>query len=382
MIPYSKQFIDQKDIKMVVNSLRGKFITQGPKVEEFEKKICKIVKCKYAVAVSSCSAGLHIASIASGLKRGSTMLTTPNTFCSTANSALHCGAKVEFSDININTGNICLDNILKIINKKKIKVIIPVHFGGLPVEVKKLRKISRKKKILIIEDAAHALGAKYSDGSMVGSCKFSDMAVFSFHPVKSITTGEGGVITTNNKDLYEKLKNLRSHGIEKNQKKLKNNGNKIWYYEMRDLGFHYRITDIQCALGISQLNKLKKFVSYRRKIANNYDKLFSKIPGIKVLQNMQRNRSSNHLYVIKINFKRLGIKREIVMKKLRKKGIITQVHYIPVTFHPFYKKKSYKKKLQNMTRYYDECLSIPIFYKLKLKDQRYIVNSIKNIIER
>ena len=217
---------------------------------------------------------------------------------------------------------------------------------------------------------------------MVGSCKFSDMAVFSFHPVKSITTGEGGVITTNNKDLYEKLKNLRSHGIEKNQKKIKKNGNKIWYYEMRDLGFHYRITDIQCALGISQLNKLKKFISYRRKIANNYDKLFSKIPGIKVLQNMQRKKSSNHLYVIKINFKRLGIKREIVMKKLRKKGIITQVHYIPVTFHPFYKKKSYKKKLQKMTRYYDECLSIPIFYKLKLKDQRYIVNSIKNIIER
>ena len=215
MIPYSKQFIDNSDIKNVNKVLKGHFITQGPTIENFEKKIAKYVGSKYAVAVSSCSAGLHLAAIASDLSKGKKILTSPNSFCSTANAAKHCDADVDFVDIDYDTGNLSLDEIKKKISKKKINVIIPVHFGGLPVDMRSLKKIVLKKKIVIIEDAAHALGSKYQDGSMVGNCKYSDMTVFSFHPVKSITTGEGGVITTNNTKIYNRLKLLRSHGIEK-----------------------------------------------------------------------------------------------------------------------------------------------------------------------
>ena len=216
MIPYSKQFIDNSDIKNVNKVLKGHFITQGPTIENFEKKIAKYVGSKYAVAVSSCSAGLHLAAIAIDLSKGKKILTSPNSFCSTANAAKHCDADVDFVDIDYDTGNLSLDEIKKKISKKKFNVIIPVHFGGLPVDMRSLKKIVLKKKIVIIEDAAHALGSKYQDGSMVGNCKYSDMTVFSFHPVKSITTGEGGVITTNNTKIYNRLKLLRSHGIEKN----------------------------------------------------------------------------------------------------------------------------------------------------------------------
>ena len=254
MIPYSRQYIDSTDIKYVVKTLKSKLITQGPIIEKFEKSICKLVGAKYAVAVSSCSAGLHLAAIISNLEKGKTLLTSPNTFCSTANSASHCGAKLDFTDIDLDTGNMNINEILKKIKKNKIKAIAPVHFGGLPIELKQINKAAKQKKIMIYEDAAHSLGAHYQDGSPVGSCKFSDMTVFSFHPVKSITTGEGGIITTNNKKIYEKLISLRSHGIERDQNKLnKKNFFSPWYYEMQKLGFHYRITDIQCALGLSQL---------------------------------------------------------------------------------------------------------------------------------
>lgn len=382
MIPYSTQYIDNEDINSVVRSLKSKFITQGPLIEKFEKKICKLVKVKYAVAVSSCSAGLHLAAIVAGLKKGKTILTSPNTFCSTANSALHCGANVEFVDIDRETGNISLQEIKRKLKEKKIHAIAPVHFGGLPIQMKELKKIVNKRNIIIFEDAAHALGAKYEDGSMVGSCKFSDMTVFSFHPVKSITTGEGGVITTNNKVFYEKLKNLRSHGIEKDKKKFKtDNKKKLWYYEMRDLGFHYRITDLQCALGLTQLSKLKRFISSRKDIAKKYDKMFSNFENVEVLQKDLRSKSANHLYVIKIKFNKISLTREKVMQKLKKNGISTQVHYIPVIFHPFYRKKS-QKGFDNMKNYYSECLSIPIFYNLKNEQQKYIVNSIKKIIEK
>lgn len=382
MIPYSTQYIDKEDINSVVRSLKSKFITQGPLIEKFEKKICKLVKVKYAVAVSSCSAGLHLAAIVAGLKKGKTILTSPNTFCSTANSALHCGANVEFVDIDGETGNISLQEIKRKLKEKKIHAIVPVHFGGLPIQMKELKKIVNKRNIIIFEDAAHALGAKYEDGSMVGSCKFSDMTVFSFHPVKSITTGEGGVITTNNKVFYEKLKNLRSHGIEKDKKKFKTeNKKKLWYYEMRDLGFHYRITDLQCALGLTQLSKLKRFISFRKNIAKKYDKMFSNFENVEVLQKDLRSRSANHLYVIKIKFNKIRLTREKVMQKLKKNGIGTQVHYIPVIFHPFYQKKPLKD-FGNTKNYYNECLSIPIFYNLKNEQQKHIVNSIKKIIER
>ena len=281
MIPYSKQFIDTNDIKYVSKTLKANFITQGPLIEKFEKKISNYVGSKYAVAVSSCSAGLHLAAIASNLNYGKTLITSPNSFCSTANAAKHCKAKVEFIDIDYDTGNISLKKLEKQI-KKKIDVITPVHFGGLAVDMATIKKLTLNKKIILIEDAAHALGAKYKDGSMVGNCKYSDMTVFSFHPVKSITTGEGGMITTNNKKLYERLKILRSHGIDKNFKHMKSKNQTLpWYYEMKQLGFHYRLTDLQCALGLSQLKKLTKFIRKTKKIAKYYDIHFSKFKNCK-----------------------------------------------------------------------------------------------------
>ena len=383
MIPYSKQFIDNSDIKNVNKVLKGHFITQGPTIENFEKKIAKYVGSKYAVAVSSCSAGLHLAAIASDLSKGKKILTSPNSFCSTANAAKHCDADVDFVDIDYDTGNLSLDEIKKKISKKKINVIIPVHFGGLPVDMRSLKKIVLKKKIVIIEDAAHALGSKYQDGSMVGNCKYSDMTVFSFHPVKSITTGEGGVITTNNTKIYNRLKLLRSHGIEKKSNYIKFKKNvSPWYYEMQSLGFHYRITDIQCALGLSQLKKVKKFILKRKKIAIYYDNFFSKFRNCKPLQLDQRNLSSNHLYILKINFKKIKKSRSEVMNFLKKKGIGTQVHYIPISSHPFYREKKIKFKLNNMTKYYNECLSIPIFYSLSKKQQYYIIKTLESIIEK
>lgn len=383
MIPYSKQYIDKKDIKAVNKILESKFITQGPEVERFEKKICDLVGAKYSIAVSSCSAGLHLSALACGIKKNKKILTTPNTFCSTANAALHCGAEVIFSDIDINTGNINIDNVINILKKKKIDAFIPVHFGGLAVNLNLIKALSKKKNFYIIEDAAHALGSEYLDGSKVGSCRYSDMTVFSFHPVKSITTGEGGVITTNSKKLYERIKILRSHGIEKDKKLLSKGKDLPWYYEVKDLGFHYRTNDILCSLGISQLKKLNKFISYRKKVAKYYDIAFSKFKNCIPLQLNMRNKSANHLYVLKINFKKIKISRKQVMNKLKSKGIITQVHYIPVNMHPFYLKNRPSKKinLKMSKKYYSECLSIPIYYKLSKNQQNYIIRNLKAIIE-
>ena len=235
---------------------------------------------------------------------------------------------------------------------------------------------------MIFEDAAHALGAHYQDGSPVGYCKFSDMTIFSFHPVKSITTGEGGVITTNNKKIYDKLKSLRSHGIERDKSKLnKKFFFSPWYYEMQKPGFHYRITDIQCALGLSQLKKLKKFINYRRKIANFYDKQFSKFKNCKPLQLNMRKKSANHLYVLKINFEKIKKSKKEVIKYLRSNNILTQVHYIPVTNHPYYSQYKKKNKLINTSVYYEQCLSIPIFFGLKKNQLKFIVKKLKKIIE-
>ena len=276
IIPYGKHYIDERDINAVIKNLKSGSLTQGPTIEKFENKIKKIVNCRYAVAVSSCTAGMHIALLSSGFKKNNTLLTTPISFVSTANVSKFCDGKVKFADISLQDINISTDIIKKIIKKNKIDAVIPVHFAGKASDVKLIRKLIGKKTILI-EDAAHAFGAKYDDGTMVGSCKYSNATVFSFHPVKSIATGEGGIVTTNDKKVYKNLLRLRSHGINKlddnfilkNQaytKKIKN----PWYYEMRELGFHYRMTEIQASLGLSQLNKLNKFIAKRREIAKKY----------------------------------------------------------------------------------------------------------------
>lgn len=388
-IPYGKHFIDKDDIKNVSKVLKTQSITQGPLINKFEKAICKLLKVKYAVAVSSCTAGLHIA-VQAVKKMNSQILTSPVSFVSTANSALFNGLKPIFVDINLKNLNIDPEKVKSAIKKNnKIKVIIPVHLGGVASGSKEIFKIAKKKNIYVIEDAAHSFGGKYEDGSLIGSCKYADMSVFSFHPVKTITTGEGGVITTNSKELFLKLQVLRNHGIQKNKKyfqnkKLAYTNKKInpWYYEMIDLGYNYRITDIQCALGISQLKKLTKILNKRKEIARYYDKKLLNIDGLTLIQNNDRLRSSNHLYIVGIDFKKIKINKNIFMKKLLKKGITTQIHYIPIPMHPYYSSMGYNmKKLSNAFKYYEKALSIPIFYKLTKKNLDKIVNNLRKLVK-
>lgn len=387
MIPYGKHHIDQDDIKSVIKVLKSDNLTQGPLIKIFENAISKYVGSKYAVAVSSCTAGLHLAAIASNMKKGKILLTSPITFVSTANSSLFCGAQTIFADVDLNI-NISVREVDRICSKNKINAISPVHFGGLPCDMKSLKKIADKHRAIVYEDAAHAFGATFSDGSKVGSCKYSDMTVFSFHPVKSIAMGEGGAITTNDKKIFQRLLLLRNSGIEKNSNNFiyKNRSkekkiNNPWYYEMQELGYHYRVTDIQCALGLSQLKKINKFLTKRKNLAKRYDFELKDLKNCKIVHEGLRNNSSNHLYILKINFKKLGISRGKLMKLFKEKEIGTQVHYIPVPSHPYFKHTGFNNNnLPNSYEYYEGALSIPLYYDLTRKQQTHVINQVKKLI--
>jgi len=379
MIPQSKHFIDNNDIDAVSDVLRNKNITQGEMVHNLEKKICKYVKSKYAVAVTSCSAGLHLSCKVLGIKNKN-VVTSPITFASTATSILHNNGNLRFVDILENNVNIDLNKIEKL--KFKVDTIIPIHFSGAPVELKNFK--SSNPKIKILEDSAHALGSKYKSGEMVGSCKYSDISVFSLHPSKTITSGEGGIITTNNKDHFEKLKLIANNGVQKKREKLKikKYKNNMWYYEVQELGFHYRITDFQCALAISQMDKIEKFLKMRHMLVKNYDNNFSNFKNLSpAIDCLERKNSSNHLYVVRVKYKKINKTRNEVMKYLKSKGIYTQVHYIPLTYHPLFKNyKPRDNKLINAISYYDEALSLPLHYSLNKKDQEKVINELKKIV--
>ncbi len=389
-LPYGRHFLDQKDINSVLKVLKSSYLTQGPKIYETERYIANYVGSKYAVLVSSCTAGLHISHKVLNLSSKSKTILSPITFVSTANASLYSGSSVIFSDINKDSINISTKILKKEISKNSnIKCIMPVHFGGVPCDMKEINSIAKKKRIKIIEDAAHAIGAKYQSGEKVGSCKYSDLTVFSFHPVKIVAGGEGGIVTTNSKKLYLKLLEYRSHGINKdekepfiNKKEGYSKGKKnLWFYEMKELGFHYRQTDIHSALILSQMKKISKFLKYRYKLAKRYDVFFKKHKNVELVQEKYRKLSSNHLYVIKILFDNLKINRNEFMHKLRKLNIISQVHYIPLPYHPYYKSRGYNmQKCKNAKDYYDKCLSIPLYYGLKIKEQNYIMNCISKII--
>ena len=391
VIPYGKHYIDEKDISEVIKTLKSSNLTQGPKIEELEKKICAYVGCKYAVAVSSATAGLHLATLALGIKKGDKIVTSPITFVSTASVGSYSGADPVFSDIDAKTVNLSAEILDKTLNlTRNNKFIIPVHFGGLPCDMKEIKKIGDKTNSIIIEDAAHALGSKYSDGSMVGNCKYSDATVFSLHPVKIIAAGEGGIITTNNLRTYNKLLKFRSHGIIKEEGLYKSKNAKTgklinpWYYEIQELGFHYRLTDIQSSLAISQLRKINLFVKKRNLLAKKYDKYFADHKIIKKAQIIKNNElSSYHLYLIRIDFNKLKISRAKFFNQLKRKNILSQVHYIPVPMHYFYEKKGYNmKNLPNSYQYYNETLSLPLYYSLKNSEQKYVIETILDLVRK
>ena len=376
-IPYGRQWINETDIAAVEAVLHSDYLTQGPAIEQFENVIKEITGAKYCVAVSNATQGLHIAAAALEIDAGAEGITTPNTFVASANCLITNNLVPVFVDINPHTYNISTTEIEKKITSKT-KVIIPVDFAGQAVDIDAIKKIADKHHLYIIEDAAHAIGSNYADGKPVGCCHKSDMTVFSFHPVKTITSGEGGAITTNNDVLYKRLLKLRTIGITKIEKELSKNPGP-WYYEMQLLGGNNRMTDIQAALGRSQLSRLDFFKRRRREIVNTYNKAFGNIPNITIPYEEKNVDSCFHLYVLQIDFEKIGKTRKQVMEELKQKGIGTQVHYIPVNSQPYYVKKygEYSAEKYPATEsYYNKCLSIPLYPKMSDDDVGYVIGSI------
>ncbi|MCD4679453.1 MAG: UDP-4-amino-4,6-dideoxy-N-acetyl-beta-L-altrosamine transaminase [Bacteroidales bacterium] len=396
-IPYGRQHITQQDIDAVVEVLKSDYLTQGPKIAEFEEAFAGYIGTKYAVAVANGTAALHLCNLAIGTKPGDKVITSPITFVASTNSVLYCGGEIDFVDIDPKTYLMDLDKLeMKLANSHKgtFKGIIPVDFAGYPVNLERLRSIANKYNLWIIEDACHAPGGYFIDSEgekqYCGNGKFADLAIFSFHPVKHIATGEGGMITTNNKDLYKKLLLLRTHGITKDANLFQNTietaiGNELqtpnselqtypgWYYEMQDLGFNYRLTDFQAALGISQLSRAEEGVKERNRIAKKYDEAFTNNEEIKIPFVDDNIFHAFHLYVIQVK------KRKGLYDYLRENNIFTQVHYIPVHLQPFYKYLGWKKgELPIAEKYYEHCLSLPIYPTLTDVEQSLIINTIIN----
>jgi len=386
IINYAFQNIDQSDIDSVVEVLKSQFITQGPKIEEFEQAVASKVNAKYSVAVNSATSALHIACLALDVGPGDWVWTSPNTFVASANCAIHCGANVDFVDIDPKTYNINVNHLSnKLKESKRLnklpKVIIPVHFAGQPSDMFAIHKLSQEYGFKIIEDASHAIGAEYSK-IKVGSCHHSQITIFSFHPVKIITSGEGGMLLTNENQIFEKLIRLRTHGItnKKQFMELKGIDNEIWNYQQIELGFNFRLTDIHASLGISQLKRLDKFLNDRHEIAKYYDKNLKHLP-ITLPYQEPHNYSSYHLYPIRINKDVASKTQNEVFNFLKKNGIFANLHYAPVHLHPFYKAMGFKKNdFIEAEQYHREVLTLPIYSGLTKDQLNYIVDVLNKIL--
>lgn len=372
-IPYSKQVIDKADISAVVKALKSPFLTQGPAIKEFEDAVCKWTGAKYCVAFNSGTGALHGAYEAAGVGPGDEVIMSPLTFAATGNMVLALGARPVFADINPETGNLDPAEAEKKITSKT-KAIVAIDYAGLPVDIDAFRVLAAKHNIVFIEDSAQGFGGAYK-GKQVGWQ--ADMTMFSFHPVKSITTGEGGVITTNNKQYFERMRSFRSHGLVREKTKLRHPEFAEWHQEVQLLGFNYRITDIQAALGTSQLKKLRKFISARSQLADRYDALLSGLP-LTLPARVKKSESAWHLYVIRVPQE----KRDSIFRELRSRGLWVQVHYLPVYWHPLYADLGYERgQCPNAEKFCMSCISIPLFPTLSKKEQQFVVNTLADILK-
>ena len=377
MIPYGLHSVSEKDANNVIKVLKSNFLTQGPSTEKFQKSLANFCNVKYSAMVSSASTALYVACRALDLQKGDIFWTTPNTYVATANAGLLCGAKIDFVDIDQNTSNICPksleEKLVKAKKEKKLpKIVIPIHFAGLPCDQKKIKELSKKYKFKVIEDASHALGSK-NENNITGNCKWADITVFSFHPVKIITTGEGGALTTNSRVIYNKIKVLTNNGVTKNFNDYKKKINKKWYYEQHYLSLNFRMSDINAALGLSQVKKIKNFVSKRNMIAKLYNKEFSEL-GFKKPEISKKKLSSFHLYIIKVEKKI----RNKLFDYLIKNKIFINMHYLPVHLHPFYKNKGFKNgDFPNSELHSLTSISLPIYPELSKNKQFRVIKLIK-----
>lgn len=370
-LPYGQKWITDEDIEAVLTVLRSPFLTQGPTVEQFERKVASYVGAKYAVAFANGTAALHAACFAAGIGDGDEVITTPITFVATANAVLYCGGRPIFADIDERTYNIDPDDIRKRITART-KAIIPVDFTGQPADMDAIMDIAREHRLIVIEDGAHSLGAEYK-GRKVGT--LAHMTMFSFHPVKPVTTGEGGVIVTDDERYYEKLVRFRSHGIVKGFED-------EWYYEMIELGYNYRLTDLQAALGISQLDKLDRYIARRRDIAAMYDKAFQQLEGVTTPYQLEQVKSGWHLYMLQLDVERLKYDRKEIFRRLRKRKIGVHVHYIPVYWHPYYQKLGYERGIcPKAERWYERALTLPIFPKMTNEDVLDVIHAVKDVVK-
>ena len=384
-IPYGRQWVEEKDIRAVVNVLKSDYLTQGPVIEQFESAVAEYCGVKYAVAVSSGTSALHIACLAAELGKGDILWTSPNTFVASANCALYCDAKPDFVDIDPHTYNIGVDAMkAKLYEAEKNdslpKVIVPVHIAGQSCDMEQIYHLGKDYNFTIIEDACHAIGGSYK-GMKIGSCKFSDMTVFSFHPVKIVTTGEGGMVLTNKDDLYQKLIRLRTHGITRESKFMEGNSDGPWYYQQIDLGMNYRITDIQASLGISQLKRIDDFVSKRYELAQQYNKSLSSLSLILPYLHPD-NYSAFHLYVVRLKLDKINKTRKEVFEFLREKGIGVNVHYIPVHTQPYYRSLGFSYgQFPESERYYSEAITLPLYPTMTEMEQQKVIDSLHEVLQ-
>lgn len=380
MIYYGKQSIVESDIEAIVSVLHSDFLTQGPAIERFEQRVADYCGAKYAVAVTNATSALHIACKAAGLSYGDILWTSPITFVASANCGRYCGAKVDFVDIDDTTYNMSADELeKKLMAGGTPKVVVPVHLAGQSCDMERIYALAKKFGFTIIEDASHALGATYRD-TRVGSCRYSDMAVFSFHPVKIITTGEGGMVLTNNKDLYEKMVLYRSHGITRDASKMTKESDGPWYYQQIELGYNYRMTDIQAALGYSQMERLDTFVARRRQLAQRYDELLADLP-IRIPKQSKDTNSSWHIYVVRLDKTRTLKSKIEIFEEMKKRGVTLNLHYIPVHLQPYYQALGFKQgDFPASERYYEEAFTLPIYYELTDEQQNQIVKALREAL--